>query len=1015
MPNNLLYDLQLAFKKLKANVYYDKTQLVFRNKLVNYEGSYFSRLEERFSEIKNILETEDDEIWKNYTNKLLNNINVLTFPKKVKYSNTSVSNTDIDIIVNEECDDVNIITEPQYFIDMDIEVQLIGVLWILYFGKEIEEGFYDHSYGNRLDKKLFNKPFEKFSPYLFKPYYLQYESWRDIGLKKAEEYLDDQKNIMIITLDLKSFYYSVDFSKDVFDNFFSNHQDKSIYIKRINDFIFDVLKTYSNIFGDSYNRRVILPIGFLPSNILSNWYLKTFDDNICTILNPIYYGRYVDDIIIIEKIETNSFAFKILKDTNRKENIIEHLFCKCKGHNNYNGILVKSKVDDSTEYKINQDLLIGNSNIFIQHKKVKIFYFDHNHSRALLSCFRDTINKNKSEFRFLPEEENIEDNSYNDIYSLDNCDSINKLRSVNGIDINKYKLSKYLGKLLKIGNIVDDKNELKFVTDIKKIFNKCAIIDNYTTWEKVIEYLLLEKRYDSFIDFNNTIIKAIDQINIDQINFDPYPDNLKIVTIHNSLKLFLNSAIYRSMSHVWGKGVKTCIKKLYREYETVLQYRINYCKTRMCDKYILPTIIDALGGNKLSNLNDNRKRDLSNYIEFINYANNLDLKDCSYAYHPYMVNPDDISISITYSRIKKGDPLLPSNVFIRNVRNKYYKLNAIDKNIPKYHKLLSEIDGFKCSNTFKEYENKLNANMIKVNMKEQLTFNIAIANASLSETDFQKALIGNTNVTYERYNKLSMIVKEAIKNKVDMLILPEAYVPFSWIKTLSQVSKKNQIAIITGVEHIKIKNKIYNLVATILPYVNDSKEYEFSLIVFHTKVHYSPFEKDTINGYRLEEVKGNNYDLFVWKGMWFATYCCYELASITDRSLFMGYADMLAIVEWNRDTNYYSNIIESLSRDIHCYCVQANSSNYGDSRITQPSTTDTKDIIRTKGGINDTILVGTIDIDKLRQYQYGEYSLQNKDSSYKPTPPNFNNYVKEKIVKGKIENKLWTYLKKRNK
>jgi len=112
------------------------------------------------------------------------------------------------------------------------------------------------------------------------------------------------------------------------------------------------------------------------------------------------------------------------------------------------------------------------------------------------------------------------------------------------------------------------------------------------------------------------------------------------------------------------------------------------------------------------------------------------------------------------------------------------------------------------------------------------------------------------------------------------------------------------------------------------------------------------------------------------------------------------YADMIIAVEWNKDTNYYSNILESLSRDIHCYCIQVNSANYGDSRITQPSKTEIKDIIKTKGGINNTILISEVNISDLRNYQVKEYLLQKEDNNFKPTPPQFNkNIVMKKIKK----------------
>lgn len=118
----------------------------------------------------------------------------------------------------------------------------------------------------------------------------------------------------------------------------------------------------------------------------------------------------------------------------------------------------------------------------------------------------------------------------------------------------------------------------------------------------------------------------------------------------------------------------------------------------------------------------------------------------------------------------------------------------------------------------------------------------------------------------------------------------------------------------------------------------------------------------------MKEVIGKHYELYQWHDCYFPVYCCYELTSIVERAMFQSYADFLVAIEWNRDVNYYSNILESLSRDIHCYCVQVNSSNYGDSRITMPSKTEEKDIMRTKGGKNSTILVDEIDIKRLGSF-----------------------------------------------
>ena len=98
--------------------------------------------------------------------------------------------------------------------------------------------------------------------------------------------------------------------------------------------------------------------------------------------------------------------------------------------------------------------------------------------------------------------------------------------------------------------------------------------------------------------------------------------------------------------------------------------------------------------------------------------------------------------------------------------------------------------------------------------------------------------------------------------------------------------------------------------------------------------------------------------------------------------------------------------MESFCRDLHCYCIQVNSSDYGDSRIVQPSKTEILNIIRTKGGTNRSILVEDIDIDVMRNFQIKEYELQKDDNIFKPTPPQFD----KEILKMKMERTLKDYL-----
>lgn len=67
--------------------------------------------------------------------------------------------------------------------------------------------------------------------------------------------------------------------------------------------------------------------------------------------------------------------------------------------------------------------------------------------------------------------------------------------------------------------------------------------------------------------------------------------------------------------------------------------------------------------------------------------------------------------------------------------------------------------------------------------------------------------------SYLRYKDISSVVNQAIEGKVDMLVMPEAFVPFEWLNTLARTCARNNLAIITGIEHVKINDNVLNLTA----------------------------------------------------------------------------------------------------------------------------------------------------------------------------------------------------------
>ncbi|HMT54049.1 MAG TPA: hypothetical protein PKD16_14300 [Saprospiraceae bacterium] len=304
--------------------------------------------------------------------------------------------------------------------------------------------------------------------------------------------------------------------------------------------------------------------------------------------------------------------------------------------------------------------------------------------------------------------------------------------------------------------------------------------------------------------------------------------------------------------------------------------------------------------------------------------------------------------------------------------------------------------------SFIKDENDNEVSLVEIHLtvprNEELKPKIAIANTIVYEANIIKSIKMEPNINKERYKTLGKLLKESRKNQADILILPECSVPYSMLPLLAKYSEKNGIAIIAGLEHWNVKGYCYNFIVTILPFningINDA------LVLYRLKNHYSPGEKNLIEkyGYKVPLCKPFRYDLFKWNGIYFTSFYCFELADSTHRSLFKSKVDLVIASEWNRDIPYFSNIVEALSRDIHCYVAQVNTSQYGDSRVTKPTESILKDIIRLKGGKNDTVIVDEIDITSLRNFQTIVTSGSNKD--FKPLPPNWNFENVKRRIKG---------------
>ena len=255
--------------------------------------------------------------------------------------------------------------------------------------------------------------------------------------------------------------------------------------------------------------------------------------------------------------------------------------------------------------------------------------------------------------------------------------------------------------------------------------------------------------------------------------------------------------------------------------------------------------------------------------------------------------------------------------------------------------------------------------------KKNKNCKIGLVNTKITEQNVLKTVFNpQDELTFENKARIFNILNEAKKQKVNFVVFPEFYLPIEWLIDVANFAVKNNISIISGLRYIVIGKTIFNNICNVVP-VSMGSSFFVGVLLFREKNFYAPGEKTLLNkfGFRCNDSDSPRY-LIVDTGVYrYSTILCYEFTDIFSRANMKGLLELLFIPQLNQDTNYFSSIVESSARDLHCFVVQANTSVYGDSRITAPYKSVYKNVLQIKGGDTDVLLVSEIDVVGLKNFR----------------------------------------------
>ena len=567
-----LQQVYTAYRRLKNHFYFDNSNLPMRMKIAEFEeeldfapsphGSKKKRsknpeneIRKKFQPLVDLLNslydsmTDDGNIILDFDaneemKKKLHEIACYPIPKELK--NEDENDGSYHFITNKPSSDKIVVDKCNFMIDAPIFIHLISVLWIENVGTKLYPyiGQENYAYDLNVAEDELTKTYSmKDGLMLFKPYFIGYQKWRDNALDEAKRLLDANNDVTLLSLDVKRYYYSVrlnvsSITKEVcnLDDVNDDELRKVMFMNNLLQLIHGEYQSkivnyldadYKSSEKNNEAQEYVLPVGLLSSGVLANYYLSKFDKQVVKSIAPSFYGRYVDDLIFV--FSNREVEAKQQENSNPVDEFLKRYFCSTDvlvdipttdpEEKAYAVNVTGKELDEKTKKQIKKGDYSALGNLRVQTKKVILEYFDHKGSHAAIDIFLRNLQKNRSEYRFLPDEETITEEFDHEAYQLLYDDSVNKIRSMKNFKEDKYGAAKYLAKQIYLSVLKDKGNEQEIKENKKKVtaqlltfFSGKNAIYMYALWERVATYFVLNHDEESLLRFYARIRRAIEQV-----------------------------------------------------------------------------------------------------------------------------------------------------------------------------------------------------------------------------------------------------------------------------------------------------------------------------------------------------------------------------------------------------------------------------------------------------------------------------------------------------------------------
>jgi hypothetical protein len=1014
-----LQDLGMAYRKAKVDLYYSSHPRLAD--IANYEENLHSNLTALLEKINGDDETWitksdflgtwtlsaksiDMEVWRQHK-KTGGNALIFSSPSEEwEYACTSLD------------EEKKPKAEFRVMADCTIDFHVLSTLWMLKVGHLFDATLSDCAYGNRLRRKeSANSEINELSLGTFKPYLKPFRDWRDNGIDAMRTALNAGKKIVALTADISSFYHELSpgFMLDpAFIKTVLKLDELSDNDKKLHRLIIKALQSWAL---ETPLKRG-LPVGLPASAIVANVALIELDQCIERQVVPIYYGRYVDDILLVIENgagfrSTDALWSWIIARSN------EHLAW---GDSRTDG---RKVISFQPDYLKNGE---GKSEIHFANGKNKVFILADQPGKTLVDAISHQIHERASEWRAMPRLPRSDTHVGTDLLAATQSDgeAADNLRKTDALTMRRagfaiklrdfeayerdlhpdawkkhrqsffgaftqhvmvlpqfFDLAVYLPRVIRLATACEDFAELrKILAALSTVFEK--VEKNCSTCVKAWDDGTPKPSSEILPKWKNQLMKSA----------------LEAITAAFPPRLT------KEGKHAWDAWMKDWHEKggvpsheFMRRDFSVKGYQAEQAKLFSFDLAHLPFRFIGLPKEMIAQRGIPPKKTIVSCPS---------LKAGEMLRNKVVVGSALLAgwirlRGLPYGILFATRPFNLPELFILNGRAYEESERAAMQSV------VLAVRGFKLGNKAPVFDKH---RVLQIPDGEApKKYSIAVSSWKTRLDSWVSAVMVQPDPDVDRYARLCRLLDGVISqpHQSRYLILPELALPAHWFIRIARKLHGRGISLITGIEYLHVnKSRVRNQVWACLSHEGLGFP---SLMVYRQDKQrpalHEEQELHRLNGLKLQPEDQWRPDVppIIQHGDFrFALLVCSELTNIRYRAALRGKVDALFVPEWNQDTETFNALVESASLDMHAYIIQCNDRQYGDSRIRAPfKETWKRDVLRVKGGVTDYCVIGEIDVNALRQFQS---SHRSPGTTFKPVPDGFEiSHSRKVLPKGEAE------------